>query len=170
MFDFALILDYVKMLPLLFILIVAAYQDLTRSVKVQTDKEVFVCGEVSNRLWLYLPVGFGLLLAELFLIPNLVLFAVGSLVFSIVVGFLLYGLHGWGGADLKAFLLVGFCMPVFPLRSFLFPFPLPFLVLLVACLSMVLYVGLKKSDVPFGKRKVRFMPFILLGYIVALLV
>ena len=86
--------------------------------------------------------------------------------------FLLFVLHGWGGAVGKAFMVIAASAPLFPHWGILYimPFPfgmLPFTVLFVSCASAVGYALLKPSNVPLKERKVRFLPFMLVGLIVA---
>ena len=155
------IFDVARFIPLLVVMAYASKSDLKT-------------GYVRNRFWLYFFVG-----ASLTLVATLLDFNVGLVVmealsfgFAAFFGLLLYVLNGWGGADAKAFIVIGASMPLFPRWGLLYalPFPfgtLPFLVLFTSCALAVAYAVVKPSDVPMKQRKVRFLPFMFVGLVVA---
>ena len=153
------------------VLLVAAYQDLKNTCKTKnqyTGDEV-VCGKVSNRLWVYsFPVGLVLFALRLFMYPQLTVLIAGNLVFVLIVSLLLFNFGGWGGADVKAAWLIGLTLPLMPSWGGLFPLPSAFFVLFISCGLAVAFGILKKSDVPFSKRTVRFLPFIFAGVLLTI--
>lgn len=155
------VFDLVRFIPLLFVIGYAAKSD-------------FKCGSVRNRVWLYFPVGLALSLVYTFCFFSwgLLLMEALSFGFTVLMGFILYTLRGWGGADTKAFITIGAATPLFPVWGILYPLPfpfgmLPFLVLFVSCAASVAYAITKKNGEPFKERKVRFLPFMLIGLIVS---
>jgi Flp pilus assembly protein protease CpaA len=164
-----LLFDLVRFVPLIIVLLFASYQDLTCTVKAKNADTEFECGVVSNRLWLYAPFGLALTLVELTFYPVLIGLSVVSAVFAVVVAVLLFRFGGWGGGDAKAFMTVAVSAPLVPVWGLMFPLPLPFIVLFVSCGLAVAYGLLKKSSVPFRKRTVRFLPFMFIGLVIALL-
>lgn len=166
-----LILEVARFAPLLILLAVAAYQDLTKTVTVEDGKGgVFKCGEVSNKLWLYTPIGLALTVLQLYFFAPLTVLSVLSVGMSCLAAIVLFVFRGWGGADAKAFMMIAVSMPLMPFWSGLFPVPLPFTVLFVSCLGAVVYGLLQRSTVPFARRRVRFLPFIFAGLVVAFLI
>ena len=167
-----LVLEVARFIPLMLILAVAAYQDLTKTVTAVDENtgETFTCGSVSNKLWRYAPFGLALTVLELFYLSPLILLSVVSIVVSVIVACIFFVFHGWGGADAKAFMLIGVSAPLMPLWGSLFPLPLPFVVLFVSCACAVAYGLLKRSSVPFMRRKVRFLPFMFVGLLVSIFI
>lgn len=153
--------DLIRFIPLLLVIGYAAKSD-------------FKCGSVRNRIWLYFPMGLALsvIYTVCFFSWGLLLMELFSFGFAATMGLLLMVLHGWGGADMKAFIVIGASTPLFPIWGMLYPLPfpfgmLPFLVLFVSCAASVAYAIIKKNGEPFKERKVRFLPFMLAGLIVA---
>lgn len=159
--------DLIRIVPLLIIFAIAAYQDLTRTVRVKDGQETFVCGTVTNKLWLYTPFGLIVTVIQLSIVTPLIPLSIASIILSWTVATLFFMFNGWGGADAKAFMMLSVSMPVMPIWSSLFPVPLPFTVLFVSCACAVVYGLLKKSTVPFKERKVRFLPFMFAGLIIS---
>jgi Flp pilus assembly protein protease CpaA len=152
---FALLLELTRFLPLSLVMLYAAFHD-------------YRTGLVPNKIWLYAIVGGALTIIEtaLFYSVGLLVLSLVSIVASVAVGFLTFGLGG-GGADAKALMTLGVSVPVFPLWSFLWPMPLPLAALLVASVVTLVYAVVKpKRDVPFVKRKIRFLPFLFIGLMV----
>ena len=152
-----LFLELLRFIPLLTVMGYAAYSD-------------YKTGEVSNKVWRYIIIG-GLITsletAFFFSIPLLII-NLAVIAVSVVLGFLMFKLGG-GGADSKAFMTIGVSAPLFPLWSFLWPFPLPIVVLFIACVLALPALIFRNSDVPFLKRKIRFLPFMFIGLIFSLI-
>ncbi len=132
---------FLLLLPLLFLLGCAAYQD-------------FRFGEVSNKLWVYTPVGLVLFL--------LAYTSWNSLVWMLVFALFSCGLFyvGFGGADSKALLMVSLC---YPLNFF------PIIVFAGACvLSVLKFIVTGSKD---GLRKqVRFVPYMFVSMLFILFI
>jgi hypothetical protein len=138
-----------RLVPLLLVFAVAACQDYRK-------------GEVSNKLWLYAPVGLVLTVLELVLFsPFLFWYAVVSMVFTSVFSVVLFYSvkRGFGGADAKALITLS---ASFPLGGFLWFYPL-------ACLVFAgLLVGLKFLLSRNRGFEVRYLPYLLAGMLLAL--
>jgi Flp pilus assembly protein protease CpaA len=151
------IIELIRFIPLLAVMGYAAFKD-------------YKTGEVPNKIWFYAIIG-GLLTAlETILFFSVPLFTINLLVAlgSIGFGFLLF-LLGNGGADTKAIMTLGLSAPLMPFWSFLWPIPLPFLVMLIACILALPVMLAKKSDKPLMKRGIRFLPFLFVGLIVCVI-
>jgi len=152
-----LMLELVRFIPLLFVIGYAAYSD-------------YKTGEVPNKVWLYTIIG-GLLTAletAIFFSIPLLLFNLLVIGFCVGIGFLMFHLGG-GGADSKAFMTIGISAPLFPLWSFLWPIPLPFVVMFIAAILAVPALINQKSSVPIWQRKLRFLPFVFIGLIMSVI-
>lgn len=163
-----LVFDTIRFIPVIAILIVASYQDLTNTSEIYDvkKKRVVKVGQVSNKLWYYAPVGLLLTVVELAVLPQLFFIIAVSMAIAFIVAFALFAFNGWGGADAKALMMIGVSTPLTPLVRPLVTL-MPVFVVFLACMSaiVVLVVGGKR-----GNRAIRFLPFLLLGYVLACLV
>ena len=151
-------IDLVRIIPLASIIGYAAYKDIKY-------------GEVSNKIWLYAPIGFVLTFLTCFIAPILFVPTLLSLVCTTATAFLVYYLGGWGGADAKAIITIGLSLPLFPswspLRNAPLPFSLfPFIVIFIGSVLTVAYTFHSKTNVPMKQRKIKFIPFILAALII----
>lgn len=152
------ILDVLRFMPLAFVMAYAAYSD-------------FKTGEVGNKIFLYGVVGAGLTVLQAFLFGSWgLLFVdlfVAGLTWAVALGAFFLG--GCGGADAKMLMVLGVSAPLLPLWSGGWC-PLPFVVLPVAGVGALVYVVVKRKDgVAFSRREVRFLPFMFVGFVVAML-
>lgn len=150
-------LELTRFFPLLIIFGYAAYKD-------------HKTGEVPNKIWLYAIIGGTITTIETYILFSAILAFLTVMIISasVVIGFLAF-LLGGGGADSKAFMTLGLSAPFVPLWSLIWPIPLPFLAMLIACILALPILLLKKSDEPFRKRKIRFLPFMFVGLIVCVI-
>lgn len=147
----------IKVIPLLLLFAYAAYSD-------------YKTGEVSNKVWLWTPGGFALTLIELYMYtPTLAVFtfvSMGVLV-AISLGLFFFSKGLVGAADSKALVMLSLCLPfspVFCLYAGLFP--------LLAFVLAAFLVALKffASRGRGGLRgKVRFLPYLFIGLLLALI-
>jgi Flp pilus assembly protein protease CpaA len=137
-----------RYIPLLIVFGVAAYQD-------------FKKGEVSNRVWLYAPFGLALTLIELFVYsPFLWSYTLVSMIFTAVFGLILfYFTKEFGGADAKALITLSVS---FPLGGFLLFYPF------AALVFAGFLVGLKYLFSRHRKSRVRYIPYLFIGMLIAL--
>jgi Flp pilus assembly protein protease CpaA len=151
------ILELIRFIPLLFVIGYAAYSD-------------YRTGEVTNKVWLYSIVGGFITVFETVYFFSVPLLLINLIVIGVSVGlgFLMFHLGG-GGADSKAFMTIGISAPLVPLWSFLWPIPLPFLVMFIACVLALPIMFAKKSDKPLMKRGIRFLPFMFIGLLVSVI-
>lgn len=141
-------LQVVRFVPLLILFAYAAYMDHRQ-------------GWVSNRVWLYTPVGFALLLVELYFTPHVALYALAVAGFCVAFGFGLF-YFGLGGADCKALMMLGLCYPLTPSMLAL---PLFALVLGSLLVGLRFLVSGGKGGL---KGKVRFLPYYFVGLLLIL--
>ena len=73
-------------------------------------------GIVANKIWLYTPVGFALLLLDLYFNPHVAVYALVVAGTAALVGFtLFFAAQGkFGGADSKALICIGLSLPLSP--------------------------------------------------------
>lgn len=135
-----------RLIPLLIVFAVAAMQDYRK-------------GEVSNKLWLYAPVGLALTVVELALFsPYLFWYAVACMVFVAVFSLAMFFMGWVGGADSKALITLSVSFPVggvflfYPLASLMFAG-----LLVLACFVF------------HRKREVRYLPYFYAGMLLALI-
>lgn len=157
----AILFDLARFIPLILFLIYPALLDIEK-------------GEVPNRVWRYILYGGAITTLELIYFNSLALLIVDLTIIAVFsfLGYLLFALNGWGGADAKAFMVISVSAPMLPTWGIIngsgFPFTmLPFIVLFTSCLGACIYALAKKTNVPFSKRKVKFLPFMLIGLIIA---
>ena len=153
-----LTLDLARFVPLIMVMGYAAFSD-------------YKTGQVSNKVWWYTIIG-GLLTAletAFFFSIGLLAVTLLAMAGSIILGFLIFSIGG-GGADSKALMTLGVSVPLVPLWSFIWPFPLPFLAMFIASAITLPYMIAKKSEVPIWKRKVKFLPFIFIGLIICVII
>lgn len=153
----------VRIIPLIIILAYAAYSD-------------YKSCQVSNKLWLYAPVGLALMIAEVYsFTPTLF-----SLNLAIAGGVSLAAFAAWwffdlmeakkklpftlfGAADSKALILLSLCMPLSPVFAvYVGIFPL------AAFLLGGIAAGLKFIFSRRRNQQVRFLPYLLIGTMLAL--
>ena len=132
--------------------------------------------EVTNKLWLYAIPGLFLTIIEtmFFLDGALLVPELLSIAITVVVSYLFFALNQWGGADAKAFMTIGVSAPLFPAWGILHNFPLPlnmfpFITLFIASALTLIYTMLTKSSTPLKQRKVKLMPFMFTGLIIAVI-
>lgn len=142
-------LQIVRFIPLLILFGYAAFMD---------HKQ----GWVSNKVWLYTPVGITLLVVELYFTPHVALYALAVAVFCVAFGFGLF-YFGLGGADCKALMMLGLCYPLTPSMLAL---PLFALVLGSLLVGAKFIVQKGKGGL---KGKVRFLPYFFAGLMVVLI-
>lgn len=145
------LLTLARLIPLLAIFGYAAYQD-------------FRHGEVSNKVWLYMPVGLALTVVDLVLFtPFLWAYTLVSIIFTVAFGLILfYFTRGFQGADAKALITLSVS---FPLGGFLWFYPL------AAFVFAGLVLALK--TLAFRQRvslvsEARFLPYLYAGMLLAL--
>lgn len=141
-------LQVVRFVPLLILFAYAAYMD---------HKQ----GWVSNKVWLYTPVGFALLLVELYFTPHVALYALAVAGFCVAFGFGLF-YFGLGGADCKALMMLGLC---YPLTSGMLALPLFVFVVGALLVGLRFLVSGGKGGL---KGKVRFLPYYFVGLLLIL--
>ena len=142
-----IIFDLTRLLPLMAVLVYAAKQDIQK-------------GEVTNKIWLYTPIGFALMLTEYILFsPTLLLYAFLSIAICIGATFAIHTFtkHGWGGADTKALLTITLTYPLGPIYSMYLPL-YPILTLWIALAIAFFYMLLRKQ------KQTRFIPFITIAF------
>lgn len=131
-------------------------------------------GEVPNWLWLYIPFGAALTLAQLyFFTPYLLLFSLPLMLVMSLLSVGLFYISGvfqkmfrdvgdvFGGADGKALLALSLCYPLTPSFSLLPYVNYVLLAFGVAVLLVVVKKGLRRHVA------VRFLPYLLVGVIAA---
>jgi Flp pilus assembly protein protease CpaA len=142
-------LDLFRLAPVIAVLLVAAYKDIKTR-------------EVSNKLWLYTPIGLTLTVSEYVLFaPALLPLALVSMVITVGVALgLFYVNKGWGGADTKALIMLAVSVPLAPMYiGFLPAFPL--LILWIACIVSLVTMLFKR------KRSLPFIPCLLIGFLIS---
>lgn len=141
-----LLLQTIRFIPLLILFAYAAYMD---------HKQ----GWVSNKVWLYTPIGFTLLLIELYFTPHVALYSLAVAGFCVAFGFGLFYLGGLGGADCKALMMLGLCYPLTPNML-----ALPLFALVLGALLVGAKFIIQKGKGGL-KGKVRFLPYLFAGLI-----
>lgn len=127
-------------------------------------------GEVSNKVWLYIPFGAALTVIQLSVFtPYLLVFAIPLMLvmggLSVVLFYLsdhvkrLVGDGLLGGADSKALLAISLCYPLTPSFSFVPYVNYVVLAFAVAGLFMLIRKGLRRG------LAVRFLPYLFFGFI-----
>jgi Flp pilus assembly protein protease CpaA len=128
-------------------------------------------GEVSNKLFLYAVVGGLLTIVQVILFGNWSLFLLDLFIAMVTIGVAVgaFFIGGCGGADAKALIMLGVSAPLTPLWSSVW-LPLPLVVVVIAGFSALIYVLVKgKKGVSFHKQEVRYLPFILVGFVITVL-
>jgi hypothetical protein len=144
-------LTFARLIPLLTVFGYAAQQD-------------FRHGEVSNKVWLYAPLGLALTLLDLALYsPFLWSYTLVSIVFTVAFGLILfYFTRGFQGADAKALITLSVS---FPLGGFLWFYPLAAFVFAGFVLAVKMLVSKQRVTLV---SEVRFLPYLLAGMLLAL--
>ncbi len=158
--SFLLLLELTRFVGVGVVLGVAALQD-------------WLFGEVKNRLWLYTPVGLVLWLLELWLfLPEQTFYALPIMAFMacLPVGlfflcdFLRVKLHNvalqFGGADMKALVMLSLACPFTPMWGVFGWVVLPMLTFFVAALVLVVF---------HRRGVVRFLPYLFVGFLIAII-
>lgn len=181
--ELAYIFDAIRIAPLAVLLLIAAQQDRKH-------------GEVQNRIWLYTIIGLPLSIINYTLFyPELLTMAIPSALFSVALALILFYVGGWAGADGKALIMIGLSMPLTPAIFGIVTYT-PIVVVWISFTLGVIYSLIKywnrkppayytelqriKQAYPNqpmwktriqaqSKIEIRFMPAILLGFIVACL-
>lgn len=98
-----MLLWLLRLIGLLIVLVYASLSD-------------YKTGIVTNKIWLYTPVGFALLLLDLYLHPHVAVYALAVAGTAAIVGFILFfAAQGKiGGADSKALICIGLSLPLSP--------------------------------------------------------
>lgn len=149
--DFAalIILDTIRLVPLIAVLAYAAWKDHKH-------------GEVTNKIWLYTPIGLALTVAEYASVfPMILVVCTLSIVAATVFSLVLFYLNQWGGADTKALITIASCYPLTPLLSLTPLTFMPILTLLFAAIVAAIVGTVKK------KKTLKFLPYLLLGLTLA---
>jgi Flp pilus assembly protein protease CpaA len=147
-----LIIDIARLVPLFIILGLAAVQDIRH-------------GEVTNKLWLYAPIGFVVMITEYVMLGvSLLPYAFLSLTISLVAVYLVqhFVKKGWGGADTKAVATIALSYPIAPIYLFYQPF-LPLFMLWVAAVLAFIIMIVKRQ------KEAKFIPYLLVGFVLAAL-
>jgi hypothetical protein len=141
-------LTFARLIPLLTIFAVAAYQD-------------FRHGEVPDKIWLYAPFGLTLTIIDAALYtPFLWTYTFVSIIFTVSFGLILfYFTQGFQGADTKALITLSVS---FPLGGFLWFYPL------AAFVFAGFLVGLKFLYSRNRTLNVRYLPYLFVGMLLAL--
>ena len=158
-----LAIDLARFIPLILIISYAAYSDYKTKM-------------VPNKIWNYAIYGALLTTFESFYFLNTttILYEIISIAVTIGIAYALFALKAWGGADAKALMTIAVSAPLFPSWTILSKIPVlnfyPIAVFYVACVGVLLYSFINKSDVPIKKRKVQFLPFLLAGLLAGVLI
>ncbi len=158
------IFDLIRFIPVTIILTIAAYQDytVTKTTK-EKDGTTYTIGYAKNWLWLYMPIGLALTITEFLFVPEYALLAAESAAITAAAAIILYLVGGWGAADTKALLLIAASTPLTPLVSQLVSLQPIFTLVFAGVLGMLVMAAT-------GKQKIRFLPLILTGYLLAALI
>lgn len=147
-------LDLIRLIPLIVVFVFAAKQDAKH-------------GEVTNKLWLYAPIGFVLTIYELTIIPEALLRASLSIISTSAIALLMFYFFSdkgfWGGADTKAIITLALSYPLTP--AWLGPvvfFP-PIAIVFAGIIVLIKYV--KKRE-----KHVRYLPYLFYGIVLASLI
>ena len=146
----------IRIIPLLAVFAYAAFRD-------------YKFGEVSNKVWLYAPIGLALTLLELYLFtPALSTFTLSVMVVMVAFSFgLFFFANGLcGGADSKALITLSLSLPLSPIFSvYLGIYPLIAFVLAALLVALKFIATKGKGGI---KVKVRFLPYLFIGMLIAL--
>lgn len=147
-----------RVIPLIVLFAYAGYKD-------------FKTGEVSNKVWLYAPIGLVLTILEMvFFTPSLAVF---TFTVMIVMALFCFGLfffsHGLiGGADSKALVTLCLCMPLSPsLCVYVGVYPL--IAFALAAFVLVFKKIFINKEFNLWQIKSRFLPYLFLGMLIALI-
>ena len=144
------VFDLIRFAPVIAILVFAAYKD-------------YRYGEVPNRYWLYTPIGLSLTATEFIIYPQYQILAASSMAIGVICAFAFYAVGGFGGADTKALILISTATPLTPLAGQLVSV-LPVFTLMFAALMGAVYIAFRNTQ------KIRFIPAILIAYILSMLI
>jgi hypothetical protein len=144
-------LTVTRLISLLAIFGYAAYQD-------------FRHGEVSNKVWLYMPAGLALTMLDTVLYtPFLWAYTLVSIIFTVAFGLILfYFTRGFQGADTKALITLSAC---FPLGGFLWFYPLAAFVFAGLVLALKTLACRQRISLV---SEARFLPYLYVGMLLAL--
>ena len=145
--------EFTRFIPIILILAYAAICD-------------HKTGHVPNQTWKYAPFGLISTILTLLFYPNLLTLTATSIALTTTLSLTLFYLGIWGGADAKALITIALCTPLTPLWST--PTMLPLMALALAGPIAITYT-LVKQPKQFLHAKVRYLPFILAGYIITIL-
>lgn len=135
--------ELIRFTPIIVVLIIAAYQDLKT-------------GEVSNKLWLYAPIGLALTIIQFLTAPNITIFVWMTL--GIALSLILFYAGGFGGADTKALIVIALSTPATPNNI-----PIVLTVLSIAAIAALPQTIIKKQVT------LRYLPYLLIGQVGSLL-
>jgi len=158
-----LALELAQFIPLIIIIGYASYKDIKTK-------------HVPNKTWLYAIYGVTLtILSSLTLSNTQIQYETASITFAIGIAYLLFLVKAWGGADAKALMTIGLSAPLFPTWTFFNKAPtllsfFPIGVFYIACLSTIIYTIINKTKEPLKQRKIQFMPFLLIGLIICVII
>lgn len=128
-------------------------------------------GEVTNKIWLYAPVGFGLMIIQCLiysvsLLPLALLTSCLTVAFSIGLFYFSRGMCG--GADCKALIVLALSFPIGPSFSmFLFAYPIMVFSLAALCVGFKFVLNRGKGGL---KASVRFLPYFFSGMLITVLI
>ena len=102
-------------------------------------------------------------------------YEIASITFGVGIAYLLFLVKAWGGADAKALMTIAASAPLFPTWTFFNKAPsilsfFPLGVFYIACLTTILYTATQKTKEPLKQRKIQFMPFLLIGLIICVII
>ena len=152
-------IDLARYIPLIAVVSYAAYSD-------------YKTKHASNKIWLYAIYGLTITIIESALYLNYIAIEleVGTVLAAFAIAYGLFELKAWGGADAKALMTIAVSAPLFPSWFILPHAPIfPIGVFYIACVATLVYSIAHKSSVPLRQRKIQFLPFILIGLIVCVL-
>jgi Flp pilus assembly protein protease CpaA len=135
--------ELIRFTPIIVVLIIAAYQDLKT-------------GEVSNKTWLYAPIGLALTIIQFLTAPNITIFVWMTL--GIALSLILFYAGGFGGADTKALIVIALSTPATPNNI-----PIVLTVLSIAAIAALPQTIIKKQVT------LRYLPYLLIGQVGSLL-
>ena len=148
-------LDLARIIPLAVVVGYAAYKDIKY-------------GEVSNKVWLYTPIGFALTLLSCFLNPQTFVLSLISIGATTLIAFTIFYLNGWGGADAKAFLMIGASLPITPFLQLNLVFMYPLNVIWVCAVTSFIVNFIRKRGKISKQDNTRFLPYVLLAMVLAI--
>jgi hypothetical protein len=143
LFEQLILFDCLRLIPVFLIFGYAAYKDYRH-------------GEVTNRVWLYAPLGASFVLAEYLLFaPDILPLTLISMVAPSLIALGLFALNkGFGGADSKALITLSLCYPMAPAYLAFIP-GYALIIFCFASLISIIMMAIKRQ------RTIRYLPYVL---------